>query len=189
MIWQHPSRRFIDALRIARQIDDRLAQYYLLSALGWQAATSAHPRLAAQLLGAAEAVGSGAGAGIMRPFEPLLARANEAAIDALGASKFEAEYAAGKRMGREAALRLALGESEHVDADAQPNDRHATGPLAKREVEVAKLIAEGLTNKQIGTRLFISERTVATHVRNIMNKLGFDSRAQIASWIVVDQPP
>ena len=48
---------------------------------------------------------------------------------------------------------------------------------------MARLIAKGLTNKQIGTRLFISERTVATHVRNILNKLGFDSRAQIASWM------
>ena len=65
----------------------------------------------------------------------------------------------------------------------QPKIIVPTGPLAKREVEVAKLIAEGLTNKQIGTRLFISERTVATHVRNILNKLGFDSRAQIASWM------
>jgi DNA-binding NarL/FixJ family response regulator len=48
---------------------------------------------------------------------------------------------------------------------------------------VARLIAEGLSNKQIGARLFISERTVATHVRNILNKLGFDSRARIASWM------
>ena len=84
-------------------------------------------------------------------------------------------------MGREAALRLALSESEPVDADPAAAD--GTGPLAKREVEVATLIAEGLTNKQIGTRLFISERTVATHVRNIMNKLGFDSRTQIANWM------
>ena len=177
--------RFIDALRIARQIDDRLAQYYLLSALGWQAATSAHPRLAAHLLGAAEAVGSGAGAGIMGPFEPLLARANEAASSALGASKFEAEYETGKRLSREAALRLALTESDHVDIDVEVElSGHVdTGPLAKREVEVVKLIADGLTNRQIGVRLFISERTVATHVRNIMNKLGFDTRAQIASWM------
>jgi DNA-binding NarL/FixJ family response regulator len=51
-------------------------------------------------------------------------------------------------------------------------------------VEVAKLIAEGLSNKRIGARLFISEATVATHVRNIMNKLGFNSRAQIAGWVV-----
>jgi DNA-binding CsgD family transcriptional regulator len=173
--------RFLDALRIARQIDDRLAQYDLLSLLGWHAAMSGHPRLAAQLLGAAEAVGSGAGAGMAGPAMPLLARANEAAASALGESRFEAAFEAGRRMGREAALRIALSESEEIDTD--PSDQIATGPLAKREVEVARLVAEGLTNKQIGTRLFISERTVATHVRNILNKLGFGSRAQIASWM------
>jgi DNA-binding NarL/FixJ family response regulator len=49
---------------------------------------------------------------------------------------------------------------------------------------VAHLVAEGLSNKQIGERLFISERTVDSHIRNILNKLGFQSRAQIAAWIV-----
>ena len=44
-------------------------------------------------------------------------------------------------------------------------------------------MADGLTNKEIGAQLFISERTVESHVRNIMNKLGFSSRAQIAGWI------
>jgi predicted ATPase/DNA-binding CsgD family transcriptional regulator len=173
--------RFLDALRIARQIDDRLAQYDLLSLLGWHAATSGQSRRAAQLLGAAEAVGSGAGAGMAGPAIPLLEQARESTISALGEAKFEAEYGAGKRLGREAALRVALSESEEVDADT--SDQVETGPLAKREVEVARLIAEGLTNKQIGSRLFISERTVATHVRNILNKLGFDSRAQVASWM------
>ena len=57
------------------------------------------------------------------------------------------------------------------------------GLLAKREADVAGLIAEGLSNKQIGARLFISERTVDSHVRSILNKLGFNSRAQIAHWI------
>ncbi len=103
--------RFVDALRLARQIDDRLAQYDLLSLLGWHAVTTGHARLAAQLLGAAESVGSGAGAGMAGPFLPLLAQANEAAVGALGASKFEAEYVAGKRLDREAALSIALGES------------------------------------------------------------------------------
>ena len=173
--------RFLDALRIARQIDDRLAQYDLLSLLGWHAATSGQPRLAAQLLGAAEAVGSGAAAGMAGPAMPLLARASDATISALGGSAFEAEYEAGMRLGREAALRVALSESEQVHAN--PSDQVETGPLAKREVEVATLIAEGLSNRQIGSRLFISERTVATHVRNILNKLGFDSRAQVASWM------
>jgi predicted ATPase/DNA-binding CsgD family transcriptional regulator len=173
--------RFVDALRIARRIDDRLAQYDLLCLLGWHAANSGQPRVAAQLLGAAESVGSGAGAGMAGPALPLLARARKTAISALGLSKFEAEYGAGKRMGREAALSLALSEAEHSEAGSSENAN--TGPLAKREVEVARLIAEGLTNRQIGSRLFISERTVATHVRNILNKLGFDSRAQVASWM------
>jgi DNA-binding NarL/FixJ family response regulator len=44
-------------------------------------------------------------------------------------------------------------------------------------------VAEGLSNKEIGARLFISERTVDSHVRNILNKLGFGSRAQIAGWV------
>ena len=72
----------------------------------------------------------------------------------MGASRFQVEYETGRRMGREAALPLALSETEHVDAGA--SNPVATGPLAKREVEVASLVAEGLTNKQIGRRLFMS---------------------------------
>jgi len=103
------------------------------------------------------------------------------ALDALGQSKFEAEFTAANQMSRDAAVRLALGElrKDQVEAGADA----APGPLAKREVEVARLIAEGLSNKRIGAQLFISEATVATHVRNIMNKLGINSRAQIAGWM------
>ena len=54
--------------------------------------------------------------------------------------------------------------------------------LSRREVEIAKLVAEGLTNKEIGQRLFISERTVDNHVQHVLNKLGYNSRAQIAAW-------
>jgi DNA-binding NarL/FixJ family response regulator len=173
--------RFAEALRLARQIDNRLAQYYGLAALGWHAASSGQARVAAQLLGAAEAAGTRAGADIMGPLVPLLSQAKESAIGALGSSKFEAEFVAGKRLSREEALRLALGESRQDELRA--GEDVAPGPLARREVEISQLIAEGLSNKQIGARLFISEPTVATHVRNIMNKLGFNSRAQIAGWI------
>jgi DNA-binding NarL/FixJ family response regulator len=57
------------------------------------------------------------------------------------------------------------------------------GGLSRREVEIAKLVAEGLHNKEIGQRLFIAERTVDNHVQHILNKLGYNSRAQIAAWV------
>ena len=172
---------FAEALRVARQIDNRLAQFYGLAALGWHAANSGHPRVAAQLLGAAETVGSRAGAEIMGPSVPFLAQAKELALGALGTSKFESEFNSGKQMRRDDAVRLALGESNPGEPGA--GEDTASGPLARRESEVAHLIAEGLSNKRIAARLFISEATVAAHVRSIMNKLGFNSRAQIAGWV------
>jgi DNA-binding CsgD family transcriptional regulator len=56
------------------------------------------------------------------------------------------------------------------------------GPLTDRELEVAALVAEGLTNKEIATRLRLSVRTAENHVLNVMNKLGLDNRAQVAAW-------
>jgi DNA-binding CsgD family transcriptional regulator len=55
--------------------------------------------------------------------------------------------------------------------------------LARREEEVAVWVAQGLTNRQIATELSISEHTVATHVRKILNKLGLSSRSRLAAWV------
>jgi DNA-binding NarL/FixJ family response regulator len=54
--------------------------------------------------------------------------------------------------------------------------------LSAREIEVAKLVTEGLTNRQIAERLVISERTAQNHVQHILTKLGFTTRSQIAAW-------
>jgi DNA-binding NarL/FixJ family response regulator len=170
-----------EALRIARQIDDRLAQYCLLDALGCHAAGSSQPRLAAQLLGAAETVQAGIGGSVLPYVAPLVAQAKESARAALGSPAFQAEFEAGKRLGRDAAIGLALGEPAQVTATAAADPE--ASPLGKREAEVAHLVAEGLSNKQIGARLFISEHTVDSHIRSILNKLGVNSRAQIAAWI------
>jgi predicted ATPase/DNA-binding CsgD family transcriptional regulator len=170
---------FTEALRIAHQVDDRVQQGYLLDALGCVAAGSGQARLAAQLLGAADSVRTGAGASIMPFLAPLVAQARASAIAALGASRFEADFRAGSRLSRDAAVRLALGEPGPV---AAASDGARPELLAKREAEVARLVADGLSNKEIGARLF-SEHTVDSHVRNILNKLGVNSRAQIATWM------
>lgn len=59
----------------------------------------------------------------------------------------------------------------------------AVSRLSGREREVAGLVAEGLTNKEVAQKLFLSERTVEGHVASICNKLGFHSRVQIAAWV------
>ena len=58
----------------------------------------------------------------------------------------------------------------------------ADGELTSREREVTELIAEGLTNSQLAERLFISPKTAAVHVSNILTKLGLSSRVEIAAW-------
>jgi predicted ATPase/DNA-binding CsgD family transcriptional regulator len=180
---------YTEALQIARRIDDRLVQSYLMAAFGYYAALARHGRLAAQLLGAAEATRLGAGAAVIAPLAALLAQTEETAIALLGQARFDEELGTGKRMDREAAIALALGESGHAATASSASGDGALGGLGRRQADVARLIAEGLSNKQIGARLFISERTVDSHVRSILNKLGFNSRAQIAGWVARSGEP
>ena len=63
-------------------------------------------------------------------------------------------------------------------------DGEAHEALSKRELEVAELLALGLTNRQISSRLSLSERTIDAHAEHIRNKLGVRSRAQIAAWVM-----
>ena len=63
-----------------------------------------------------------------------------------------------------------------------PRQDHSAGVLSPREIEVADLVAEGLSNPAIARRLYLSRPTVASHVAHILTKLGFSSRAQIAAW-------
>jgi predicted ATPase/DNA-binding CsgD family transcriptional regulator len=168
---------FAEALPIARRIDDRVAQYCLLDVLGCHAAGTGQARLAAQLLGAAHTVRTGVGASVLPYLAPLLAHAEETTKRALSAAAYRADFAAGTQLSRSAAIGLALGEPP-ATAARDPG----TSPLRKREAEVARLVAEGLSNKQIGTRLLISEHTVDSHIRSVLTKLGVNSRAQIAAW-------
>lgn len=55
--------------------------------------------------------------------------------------------------------------------------------LSRREREVAQLLARGMSNKEIASRLYLSERTIDNHVHHILDKLGFDSRVQVATWL------
>ncbi len=87
------------------------------------------------------------------------------------------------------ALRAQLREraARHIPAEPPVATRRAAkaefGGLTERERAVAELIARGHSNREIAQALVVSERTVTTHVGNIFSKLGFTSRAQVASWV------
>jgi DNA-binding CsgD family transcriptional regulator len=68
-------------------------------------------------------------------------------------------------------------EAERLLAEAAP-----AGGLSARETEVVALVADGLTNRQIADRFVLSERTVESHVRNALLKLGLSRRAQLVAW-------
>jgi non-specific serine/threonine protein kinase len=60
--------------------------------------------------------------------------------------------------------------------------------ISRRELQVARLIAAGRSNKQIAAQLVISQRTAENHVEHILTKLGFTSRAQVAAWAAASPP-
>ena len=81
-------------------------------------------------------------------------------------------------MSDEAALRFAL-EDREVRVGTSDEAEH----LTPRELAVAELVGGGLSNRDIGAELGISERTAQGHVQNILRKLGFTSRTQVAAWV------
>ena len=76
-------------------------------------------------------------------------------------------------MTQEEAIDYALSEE---DADPTPTPKETAG-LSGRELEVLRLVAEGLTDAQVAERLYLSPRTVGFHLRSIYRKLGVPSRA------------
>jgi ATP/maltotriose-dependent transcriptional regulator MalT len=97
--------------------------------------------------------------------------------DALGSERFEAARRRGRALSLTDAVALARGESRGVAA-AGPK------PLTRREREIAGLVATGLGNREIAVRLFLSKRTVDSHIEHIFGKLDITSRAQLANWVL-----
>ncbi|MFI2478798.1 ATP-binding protein, partial [Nocardia xishanensis] len=172
-----------NALQINRRMGSPVNAALGLEALAWIAGDAGEAERAAVLLGAAEglwrAMGNPASIFPMPRYHDECERRARAA---LGARRFGSAFRQGQAMSMEEAVSYAFGERP-------PDTTHASGQrvtLTKRERQVADLIAQGLTNKQIAVELTISPRTAQGHVEHILTKLGFTSRAQIAAWIAED---
>jgi non-specific serine/threonine protein kinase len=155
-----------------------------LVVLATAACAAGQAAIGAQLLGAvARAYPDGSAIGAEQTsFEQAAA----AARAALGTQAFDAAWADGQQLTLDQAIDLALAKAETAPPAASEPARRSAGPpvgaLTRRERDVAALIAQGLTNRQIADELVISEMTADSHVSHILRKLGFRSRAQVAAW-------
>jgi predicted ATPase/DNA-binding CsgD family transcriptional regulator len=195
-----------EALRLNQVGGQRLGIARGLEAFAALAAARQQPGRAARLAGAAcqlrESLGHGTGIG------PRIEEVLDFARGRLGASAAAALFAEGRETVAEDAVGFALAPDQdqlmpgpaaaaepawtdpsRLAALAGSGSRQDTGgahrgptPLTPREHEIVILIAQGLSNREIADELVISPATAARHVANILAKLGFSSRTQVASW-------
>jgi predicted ATPase/DNA-binding CsgD family transcriptional regulator len=196
-------RHLTRSLRLSQATGARIGVARGLEAFAALAGREGQSDLAVQLAAASAALRETAGlpalagARVERYLAPARHLLGDAAVARL--------WASGQATDSEAAIALALGTSPDIGLETTPHpeaddeDRFLTvvrgipvasappSSLTQREHQIAELLASGRSNKAIADELSISHTTAARHVANIMAKLGFNSRTQIAAW-VMNQP-
>jgi predicted ATPase/DNA-binding CsgD family transcriptional regulator len=171
-----------EAIRIKRDFQDTLGLALAIDLLAWTTVTRGDARRGATLLGGASVLWQAVGSRLIG--SPHLIQLGEQfetmARGSVGDVEFHAAFERGTALAVDDAIALALRERP-VPAPA-PTPRTST-VLTRREREVAALIGEGLSNKEIAGKLVISVRTVEAHVEHILTKLDFTARTQVAHWI------
>ena len=173
-----------------RHVDDRIGVARCVEALAWAAASEREWDRAAQLFGAALAVWRSIPADLPHPLRPHRAGYLHSTQAALGQRRWTASYREGRRLDRAGAVALALGEATDTPTtqpDVEPTA--AAAVLTPRQQEVAGLVTQGLTDREIAQTLVISTRTAEYHVEQILRRLGFRSRVEIAAWMTSSPIP
>ena len=175
-----------EALELARASNDPIGASLMAETLAWVTASTQGPGRAARLLGAAEASRGALSFDLFPSWRRYHERCESQVRAQLGTAAFDAAMTRGAAMSPERAL---AGGAQDRRPSAAPSQRaREIFPLTQRQWQIARLVAAGRSNKEIGLQLFIDSRTVESHVYNILNKLGLNSRAQIAAWVTERSP-
>ena len=169
---EHDAR---EALALAAEINVYLLIPDILECLAVVAGEDGSHREAARLFAAAEAIRLHMGA-VRFKIDDAACEASVAAVrDAMDDKEFDSAWAEGAALSVQEAI--AYAQRGHGQ-----RKRSTTGwaSLTPAECDVVRLVSEGLANNDIATRLFISPRTVSTHLTHVYTKLGFTSRVQLA---------
>ncbi|GIH49096.1 LuxR family transcriptional regulator [Microbispora rosea subsp. rosea] len=187
-----------EALLLARDLGDRMNIAMNLEIIAWVQADEGRHAPAARLLAASEEIGRSVGMAPCRDrrFAEFHERCLTDLRTSLGDRALSRETRRGDRLTMNEAIEEAIGDRAErglaragetvAEAEPAPPERPPAAepsPLTRREQEIAELIAQGRSNKEIASALVISQRTVEGHVERILDKLGFASRAQIAAWM------
>jgi non-specific serine/threonine protein kinase len=172
-----------ESLTLFTELGIRQGTAGCLEGLAAVACDADKPLDAARLLGAAEALRETVGAPLPVRDRRDLTRIVGQARNASRGGAFRAAWA----VGRELSADQLTADAQRVAGSVSGLEGSATTDvslLTVRELQVAGLVAQGLTNRQIAERLVISARTADRHVSNILAKLGLATRAQVAAWSV-----
>ena len=181
------SVRLREGLRRLHRVDDKRGIAWCLDVLAWIACDEHRAERAATLLGAVTGLGYPAGArGAVPQLSADHQECERRTRAALGERAYAAALARGEGMSADDAV--AYGLDERCQPAPRPPAAAPT-PLTRREQQVAELVAQGRSNKDIAAALVISRRTAESHIENILIKLGFVNRAQVAAWMVTRQSP
>ncbi|MDQ6877169.1 MAG: LuxR C-terminal-related transcriptional regulator [Candidatus Dormibacteraeota bacterium] len=171
-------RRFISALDLVAE-SDALSVAQQVEGIA-VAGVAADPRRALRLFAAASKLRDEVETPVQLPWsiwlEPAMAQARAALPERIA----ERAWESGRAMSSAQLLAFAR---EARGGPRSGNAAGSAGGLSKRELEVARFVASGMTSRAIAERLFLSERTVESHLEHILTKLGFSSRAQVAGWV------
>jgi non-specific serine/threonine protein kinase len=183
-----------ESLVVGKAVEgEQFAVGLAVEALAWIAARELRDQRSALLLGASKRMWQEMHTSLA-PFRELQ-NWHEEVVDEvrsrLGAATFSATVRRGSDLTAADAVATALERERQTRArpPEPPVDAAAEVGLTKREREVAALIAEGLSNREIAARLVVAQRTAEGHVENILSKLGFSSRTQVAGWLAGQKQP
>ncbi len=169
-----------ECMRLSLETGQRLAIARSLVALASLTAALDDLPAAIRLAGTAQALAQAIGSQL--PSAGRMSELIDSARASLGPESVAALLAEGKRTSPHQAAQVILAVADLPGHESWP------GPLTDREQEVARLVADGATNRAIGEKLAISQATAARHVANIFVKLGFSSRAQLIAWVLSGLP-
>jgi predicted ATPase/DNA-binding CsgD family transcriptional regulator len=180
--------RLKEALRIQVGIGHRWGVATSLEGLAWAAASSGRLERAALLLGAGAALWQELGNPLLPYWRAHHDGCETAASTGLGEARFRACWEEGFALDFEQKVAAGLEDTVPVEQHPPATGQEDVFELTARELEVARLVADGLSNRAIAAALFVSVATVKTHVSHVLQKLGLTSRTQLAGWVAAHDP-